>query len=129
VLEQVPFGQPPFDEKYLQEFLAKYPETLPIGQLDAGFAPAVCIGREIQTGTGKLDNVYVSPSGLITVVETKLWKNPQARREVVAQIIDYAKQMATWDFTELEKRVSPYLKSTHEWNGSLSRHSTLQTAA
>lgn len=30
------------------------------------------------------------PEGYLTIVETKLWRNPQARREVVAQIVEEA---------------------------------------
>ena len=48
-----------------------------------------------------IDNLYVSPEGGITVVETKLWKNPEKHRTVVAQVIDYAKELATWDYDQL----------------------------
>ena len=32
------------------------------------------------------------------VVETKLWRNPQSRREVVSQVLDYVKDIVTHDF-------------------------------
>lgn len=53
------------------------------------------------------------------IVETKLWKNPQARREVVAQIIDDTRQVATWSFADLEVRIAPYLERKHSWTGTL----------
>jgi len=34
-----------------------------------------------------------------------LWKNPEKHRKVVAQIIDYAKELATWDYDELSTSV------------------------
>ena len=34
-------------------------------------------------------------------METKLWRNPEARREVVGQIVDYAKELSTWDVEKL----------------------------
>src|SRR4029079_16508740 len=35
-------------------------------------------------------------------VECKLWRNPEARRKVLAQIIDYASELKTWDYEALE---------------------------
>ena len=34
-------------------------------------------------------------------METKLWRNPEACRLVVAQIIDYAKEMTRWSYEDL----------------------------
>jgi hypothetical protein len=36
-------------------------------------------------------------------VETKLWRNPEARRSVVAQLIEYATEMAGWFYEDLVK--------------------------
>ena len=57
------------------------------------------------SGRGPIDIVYISPEGGITIVETKLWKNPEKHRVVVAQIIDYAKQLASWTYTDLSEAV------------------------
>ena len=93
-LERIEYETPPYTESEVQGILRQHPELLAIDQLDPIFAPAVCIGREVRTdGGGNIDNLYVSPSGYVTIVETKLWKNPQARREVVAQILEYAKEL------------------------------------
>ena len=58
-----------------------------------GFSPPRTVGREVLTAAGLIDVLYVSPAGLVTIVETKLWRNPEARREVVGQILDYAKEL------------------------------------
>jgi hypothetical protein len=50
--------------------------------------------------------LYLTPSGQVVLVETKLWRNPEARREVVGQILDYAKQLTTWSFDVLEKKAA-----------------------
>jgi hypothetical protein len=55
--------------------------------------------------SGRIDNLYLSPTGHLTLVETKLFRNPQARREVVGQIIDYAKDLSRWTFKELDAAV------------------------
>ena len=38
------------------------------------------------------------------MVETKLWKSAESRRKVVAQIIDYAKELVHWDYGTLEEK-------------------------
>ena len=43
----------------------------------------------------------VSPSGFLTIVETKLYRNPQSRREVLGQILDYCAQLTTWSYADL----------------------------
>ena len=43
--------------------------------------------------------------GYLTLVETKLWRNPEARRTVVAQIIDYASHLSTWTYDDLRQAV------------------------
>ena len=68
---------------------------------------------------GALDNLYISPHGGLTLVETKLWKNPEARREVVAQLFDYTKQIAQWDYKQLAAKAEDYLKEYEKWDKSL----------
>jgi len=41
--------------------------------------------------------------GRLTVVETKLWRNPEATRQVVAQVIDYANRLSGMSYDEFEK--------------------------
>ena len=48
--------------------------------------------------------MYVNPLGLLILAEHKLWRNPQARREVIGQILDYAKEFASWSYEELSGR-------------------------
>ena len=88
-------------EEWLQELLYRHPGLLPVDAFDELYWPPVPVGREVSTARGPIDNLYVSPFGGITVVETKLWKNPEKHRTVVAQIIDYAKEVATWDYNDL----------------------------
>ena len=46
------------------------------------------------------------PLGRLTLAEFKLWRNPQARREVIGQILDYAKELASWRYADLQREVS-----------------------
>ena len=44
--------------------------------------------------------------GRLILAEYKLWRNPQARREVIGQILDYAKEFASWTYEDLQREVS-----------------------
>ena len=104
-LERIPLNEKHFQENWLQKIIHKNPQILPIDDIESGFAPLISLGREISTSVGYIDNLYISPNGYLTIVETKLWKNPEAKREVVGQIIDYAKELTNWNFTKLNDGV------------------------
>ena len=91
-----------FTESWLQELLLKHPDLLPTEEIEKIFFPLVPIGREIPTASGSIDNLLISRDGYLVIVETKLWRNTEARREVLAQTIDYASQLARWTFTQLD---------------------------
>lgn len=93
-------------EASLQDLLFRYPRTLPIKAIDPSYAEAVPICTELVLPAGKADALYVNRSGRITLAEFKLWRNPQARREVIGQILDYAKDLASWGYEDLQRQVS-----------------------
>lgn len=105
---RIPFTEKRFEEGWIQELIRANPEILPVAEIEAAFAPLLSVGTEVPTDVGPVDNLYLSPQGYLTIVETKLWRNPEARREVVGQIIDYAKEISGWSFEELENRVRSY---------------------
>lgn len=92
-----------FSETWLQNVLNSFPQILPVDEIESVFWPLVPIGREINTSAGFIDNLFISKAGYLVMVETKLWRNPQAKREVLAQAIDYASELAGWSFEELEE--------------------------
>ena len=104
-LERVPFNERLFQENWLQKLIHSNPQILPIDDIESGFAPLISLGREVTTPVGYIDNLFISPNGYITIVETKLWKNPEAKREVVGQIIDYAKELTTWSYSKLNESI------------------------
>lgn len=103
--ERVPVTDKLIEERVLQNLIHASPCILPLDEIEPVFAPAVPLGTEVATNAGPIDNLLISPQGYVTVVETKLWRNPQARREVVAQVLDYAKEVAMWSFDDLDQRV------------------------
>ena len=50
----------------------------------------VVFAREVSTDSGPIDLVGIGSSGSITIMECKLAKNRQIKREVVGQVLDYA---------------------------------------
>ena len=102
------------NEAWLQSLIFQHPEILPVADFDENFAPVIPIGREISTSSGYIDNLYISPSGAITIVETKLWTNPERHRTAVAQIIDYAKELSRWSFDDLNSAVLKAARQANE---------------
>ncbi len=68
--------------------------VFPIDDIDSTFGPMLPLCKELRTDAGPIDAVFVNNRGRLTIVEFKLWKNPQARREVVAQTLDYVSALA-----------------------------------
>lgn len=95
----------PKDEAWLQALIHTRPELLPVSDFDEGIGDLIPLGREINTSAGPIDLAFTTRQGQLVVVETKLWKNPEKHRVVVAQVIDYAKEMATWSYDDLNSAV------------------------
>lgn len=93
-------------ERWLQIALFTAPESLPVREIDPHIGPLIPVCMEIETGSGPADILYVTPTGQVVLVETKLWRNPEARREVVGQILDYAKQLTTWSYEILDQKAA-----------------------
>jgi hypothetical protein len=94
----------------IQTLVQTNPECLPIAEIDSLFINPVPICTELNTLAGPIDNFMVTTTGLPVLVECKLWRNPQARRELVAQILDYAKEITRWSASDLQREVSRRLK-------------------
>lgn len=92
-----------YDEAWLQDLIFRHPDILPVKDLEPGFGDLVPICRELPTNAGPCDNLYLTAEGDVVIVECKLWRNPESRREVLSQAIDYAREFADWSYEDLEK--------------------------
>ena len=113
-----------YDEAWLQRLLFEQPQVFPIEQIEPGFGELVPLCRELPLmfgagRTGALDNLFVTREGGLVIVEAKLWRNPQARREVVAQAMEYAGAIFRMDYGSFESLVLKARRSDGASEGSL----------
>ena len=109
-LARMPFGvrssEGGIDEATLRDLLYAQPQALPIAAIDGDYGDPIPVCTELATPAGYVDAVYVNARGRLVLAEFKLWRNPEARREVIGQIIDYAKDLASWGYEDLQRQVS-----------------------
>jgi hypothetical protein len=99
-----------YDESHIRDLVFAHPEILPVAEIDPNYGRLIPVCRELRTPAGPIDAVFVNERGLLTLVECKLWRNPQARREVIGQILDYAKELGRWQYEDVQREVSRALK-------------------
>lgn len=115
VLQRIPFQQRDVDENWLQRMIYEQPGLLAVPSIESEYGPLVPLGREISTAKGPIDALYISPTGLLTIVEAKLFRNHDARRTVVGQILEYAREVSTWTYPQLDAAVKAR-SGTSVWN-------------
>jgi len=99
-----------YDEDWLQDLLFNHPQMLPVNEIDQSFLNLVPACRELNTRAGPVDVLYVTPEGKLVIAEAKLWRNPEARRKVIGQILDYAKEVGRWSYEDLQREVTLAVK-------------------
>jgi hypothetical protein len=97
------------NEAWLRDTLFLNPKIIPIDDIDSTFGPLVPLCKELRTDVGSIDAVFINERGRLTIVECKLWKNPQSRREVVAQTLDYVSALGSWSYADLQRQVAAAL--------------------
>jgi hypothetical protein len=103
-------GSSPVSEAFIQQLIFDHPGCLPIREIDPLFCDPVPLCMELNTPAGPIDALMVTATGLPVLVECKLWRNPEGRREVVGQILDYAKELSRWSSSDLQREVSRRLR-------------------
>lgn len=96
-----------YDEAWVRDLVLANPTSIPVHEIDPAFGPLIPICRELDTRiAGPADAFFINPLGMPTLVECKLWRNPEARREVVGQILDYARVLKRWSYTDLQQQAA-----------------------
>ena len=97
-----------FKEKWLRDAIAGDPELVPApcraARLVEEDEPWTTWKTEVSVANaGSIDVLLVSKTGRIGIVETKLAYNPEARREVVAQVLEYAIHLPSCNLPEIPR--------------------------
>jgi len=86
-------------EEVLRDLLHETPTLLLTGfpELDPRFCPdspnLVSLGREVPLSSGPIDNLFIDPNGVLTLVECKGYWNSEIKRKVYSQAINYASDL------------------------------------
>lgn len=93
-------------EAELQKILIESPSLIPIDEIRDGVLPLVFAISEFGLpGSGNTDVIAFSPDGDIVIVECKLATNPEAKRKVIGQILEYAAYLWKMNFDDLNSRI------------------------
>jgi len=92
-----------YQECVLQEVIDHWPSILPIRDFYPNVESLCSLGREIPVPEGFIDNLLLTDDGHLVVVETKLWRNPEAVREVIAQTLQYSMGVSQLSPDEFER--------------------------
>lgn len=102
-MERIRLGNGQLDEEWLQGRIQANPHCLPIDEVEPAFGDLIPVCMELSTPHGFIDNLFLTPTGDIVLTEVKLWRNPEMRRKVVAQALDYAAWLFSMDYEGFEK--------------------------
>ena len=95
------------DEAELQKLLAESPSLIPVHELREGTASLVVAVREFWLpGSCSADLLAFSADGDVAVVECKLAANPEIKRKVVGQILEYGASLWGMSYEDLDGHVS-----------------------
>jgi hypothetical protein len=102
-----------FKENLLQQVIDLNPDVLPLKDFLPAAGRVCSLGREIPVELGArpgerqgfIDNLLVTDDGHLVLVETKLWRNPEAVRPVIAQVMEYSMALGALGLEELEHAI------------------------
>ena len=101
--------QASFDETMLQKLVDQAPDILPIRDFYPTVISLCSLGREIPVDLGErqgfIDNLLVTNDGHLVLVETKLYRNPEAVRDAVVQTLEYGMAVHKMSLLSLEARI------------------------
>jgi hypothetical protein len=97
-----------YQESFLQEIIDRWPNTIPVRDFYPGIGSLCSLGREVPVPLsdgkeGFIDNLLLADDGHLVIIETKLWRNPDAVREVVAQTLQYGMAVSQLTLEKFER--------------------------
>jgi hypothetical protein len=102
-LQQIDLDEPPYDEKWLQDLIHKYPNLVPAHEIETCCRYLIPVATEFPLKKQFLDNLFFTPDGFPVLVEVKLYKNTESRRKVVTQAIEYAMEFCDMKYDTINQ--------------------------
>ena len=93
-------------EASIQALVHGNPKVIPMGEIEPAYQDMISLCTELPLSSGFLDNLWMTPRGGIVIGECKLFRNPQARREVIAQALDYARALQRMNYEAFEAAIA-----------------------
>lgn len=95
------------DESSLQKVISSNPDFITsLPELQLTESEILLIFREYPTTRGNIDILIITENAEIIIVETKLIRNPESTRTVVAQAIDYVKAFSNETIDSFLEKIS-----------------------
>jgi hypothetical protein len=95
-----------YQEELLQNVIHRCPNVLPVQDFYSSVTNLISLGREIPVdlgaSTGYIDNLFVTNDARLVLVETKLHRNPESTREVIAQTLQYGMAVSKMSLDDFE---------------------------
>ena len=121
-----------FNESLLQELIDATPNVLPVREYLPSTTALFSLGREVPVNLGAnngyIDNLLVTNDGYLVIVETKLYRNPEGIRDVIAQTLQYGMAVGQMSILQLESQIkqgqSPALRSDENIRDCVTRVAT-----
>jgi hypothetical protein len=103
-------------ETELQELLYEHPEIIfSVPEIELSNEEVAIKFREYTTSRGPIDVFIITKNANIILVETKLIKNPESIRTVVAQIVDYIKALTLDGCENIFEKNCKYFKKSDDF--------------
>lgn len=122
-----------FNERYLQKLIDDAPQILPVRDFYPTVTSLCSLGREIPVDlggkSGYIDNLLVTNDAHLVLVETKLYRNPESIREVVAQTYQYGEAINAMSLMKLEECIRRGSQAGNALKAGETIRSRIQTLA
>ena len=93
------------DENELQKLLADSPSLISIDDVRPGAGALVTAVREFPLDIGYVDLVAFSAQGDMAIIECKLADNPEIKRKVIGQALEYGAHFWGMSYSELDEKI------------------------
>ncbi len=94
-------------ELELKKLFMESPSIIPVDEIREDLSPFVAVVDELGLpGSGNTDVLAINPDGDIAIIECKLAANPEIKRKVVGQILEYGAYLWEMNYETLNERIS-----------------------